>query len=525
MKGDVRQPNDRLGGPVPSEDVPGTDTGGPGSANGAPVRRSDPEGDDEELRSARVEAQRAEAALARQREELEIILDSTPAFIFYKDRENRFLWVNRAFAEVMGLPRNQLVGRSVFDLYPRPQADAYWEDDQKVLSSGQPRRNIVEPMQTLTGERWVRTDKIPYRDARGEVVGVIGFAVDITDRKQAEEALRRSERIYRAIGESIDYGIWVCEPDGGNTYASESFLKLVGMTAEQCASYGWGDALHPEDAARTLAAWKECVRTGGTWDIEHRYRGVDGQFHPILARGVPVRDEHGKVFCWAGINLDISRLKRTEEHLRTSLQEKEILLKEIHHRVKNNLQVVSSLISLQADTVDDPALRRSLEDVRHRVRTMALVHDQLYQSGDLARLDFAEYAASLLRYLWRAHGATAARVQLTLALQPVILPMEKAVPCGLILNELATNVLKHAFPGQSSGQVTVALAAEAESGQACLRVSDTGVGLPSGWDWHESRSLGLRLVQMLTQQIEGTVAVTQGPGTEFRIQFPLPQLA
>ena len=144
---------------------------------------------------------------------------------------------------------------------------------------------------------------------------VATLALDITERTQAEEKLRQSENLYRAIGETIDYGVWVCDPNGRNTYASESFLKLVGLTQQQCSDFGWGDVLHPDDAERTLAAWKECVRTGGAWDIEHRYRGVDGQWHPILARGVAIRDEQGQIIRWVGINLDISKQKQAEETL------------------------------------------------------------------------------------------------------------------------------------------------------------------------------------------------------------------
>ena len=135
------------------------------------------------------------------------------------------------------------------------------------------------------------------------------------ERAQTEEALRKSEQRYRAIGESINYGVWVCAPDGRNIYASPSFLRLVGLTQEQCSNFGWGDVLHPEDAARTIAAWKDCVRAGGVWDIEHRFRGVDGKYHPVLARGVPVRNDRGEVVCWAGINLDLSRLKEAETAL------------------------------------------------------------------------------------------------------------------------------------------------------------------------------------------------------------------
>jgi PAS domain S-box-containing protein len=141
---------------------------------------------------------------------------------------------------------------------------------------------------------------------------------DISERLAAREVLRQSERVYRAIGESIDYGVWVCAPDGRNTYASESFLKLVGQTQEEYSNSGWANVLHPDDAERTIAGWKECVRTEGRWDIEHRFRGVDGEWHPILSRGGPVRDEEGRITCWAGINLDVSRLKRTEESLRES---------------------------------------------------------------------------------------------------------------------------------------------------------------------------------------------------------------
>jgi PAS domain S-box-containing protein len=158
----------------------------------------------------------------------------------------------------------------------------------------------------------------PVFDQTGMITAVAVFSRDITARRLVEKKLQRSEALYRSIGESIDYGVWVCDPDGRNTYASESFLRMVGMTQEQCSNFGWGDVLHPDDAERTIAAWQECVRTGGTWDIEHRFRGVDGHWHHVLARGVPVRNERGEVLCWAGINLDIRRLKAAEEALRES---------------------------------------------------------------------------------------------------------------------------------------------------------------------------------------------------------------
>jgi len=142
---------------------------------------------------------------------------------------------------------------------------------------------------------------------------------------EVEEQLRKSERLYRAVGETINYGIWVCNTDGKNTYASPSFLNLVGMTQEECSEFGWGRVLHPDESSSTIDAWKEIVRSGSQWERVHRFMGVDGKYHHVLARGIPVRDEKGNIICWAGINLDIEDLKDAESRLRSSEQ----MLKEI----------------------------------------------------------------------------------------------------------------------------------------------------------------------------------------------------
>jgi len=208
--------------------------------------------------------------------------------------------------------------------------------------------------------------------------------------------------------------------------------------------------------------------------------------------------------------------KQMEERTR-QLYEKEVLLKEVHHRVKNNLQVISSLVGLQADGSKDETVREVLKDVTYRVRSMALVHEKLYQSADLACIDFAEYVRSLLGYLWRAQGL-AASVQLTLDLDAVSLLVDTAVPLGLILNELAGNALKHAFRGRSEGEVTVSLH-NSEEGRISLVVRDNGVGLPEGLDWRQAKSLGLRLVQMLAGQVGAGVEVNSMEGTKFEIFF------
>jgi PAS domain S-box-containing protein len=212
-------------------------------------------------------------------------------------------------------------------------------------------------------------------------------------------------------------------------------------------------------------------------------------------------------------------LRESEEALRAMLSEKEVLLKEVHHRVKNNLQIISSLISLQADTLADGQLTEVFGDVRDRVRTMALVHEKLYQTEDLARLDFAEYAPDLLNYLWSAHNAASRNLCLDMSLMTLFLPVEMAVNCGLILNELVSNAIKHAFPSGDGGEVIVILEHDPTTGAVCLRVRDNGIGLPVDLDWRQSSSLGLRLVQMLAGQLRGTVQTCLDLGTEFKMSF------
>ena len=225
-----------------------------------------------------------------------------------------------------------------------------------------------------------------------------------------------------------------------------------------------------------------------------------------------------------GAITDITDRKQAEERLQASLHQKEVLLKEIHHRVKNNLQIISSLVNLQSDSIDNPDVRNLFQDVRDRVRSMALVHEKLYQSENLSNVQFDEYAGSLLNYLRQAYGKSVGAIGLIQELQPVTLSVEMAVPCGLILNELVTNAIKHAFRGRSTGEVRTALRCDPD-GSIRLCVSDNGVGFPPELDWRKTGSLGLRLVQMLAGQLNATVEVNCGNGTEFQINFKLPDAA
>jgi len=214
----------------------------------------------------------------------------------------------------------------------------------------------------------------------------------------------------------------------------------------------------------------------------------------------------------------VTERKQALEQIKTSLHEKEVLLKEIHHRVKNNMQVITSLLSLQSKTIKDEQALSVFQDSQNRVKSMALIHETLYQSKDLSRINFAEYLQKLVAHVSRSYRIRPEAVKINIDVDDVSLPIDTAVPCGLIINELASNSLKYAFPADTRGEVNIAF--ERADAQYVLRVSDTGVGLPSDFDPEMGKSLGMKLVRMLTGQLCGELECRNGVGTTFEIRFP-----
>ncbi len=212
------------------------------------------------------------------------------------------------------------------------------------------------------------------------------------------------------------------------------------------------------------------------------------------------------------------RRREAEEQITASLREKEVLLKEIHHRVKNNLQIISSLLNLQSGYTEDPETLEMYRESQSRIHSMALIHEKLYQSGDLARVDFPEYVRNLVGYLFRSYSAGAGQVAMDVDVAPVFLSLDVSIPCGLIISELVTNALKYAFPQGKGGKLFVGL--HSESGDRySLIVRDDGIGFPNEVDFQNTDSLGLQLVMTLTEQLDGDISLQKGDGTEFRISF------
>jgi two-component sensor histidine kinase len=244
---------------------------------------------------------------------------------------------------------------------------------------------------------------------------------------------------------------------------------------------------------------------------------ADAEKLEALARHAATALEHARLYERA--QQEIAERRRAEAKIKASLAEKEVLLKEIHHRVKNNLQVISSLLYLQSKRIQDRDTLAMFQDSQHRVRSMALVHERLYQAQDLSRVDAADYIRTLARYLFRSYEVRAGKIELAVDIDDVPLGIDAAVPCGLIVNELVSNSLKHAFSPEQEGRITIALNRR-DNGDYALVVGDDGVGFPAGVDFRHTDSLGLQLVTALVDQLEGTIKLDARAGTRFEITFP-----
>jgi PAS domain S-box-containing protein len=240
-----------------------------------------------------------------------------------------------------------------------------------------------------------------------------------------------------------------------------------------------------------------------------------GKTFPLEISLVPVETDQGR---WvAAVIRDISERMEAQQKIQASLREKEILLKEIHHRVKNNLQVIVSLLSMQSDRLLSEDARVALRESQNRVRSMALIHERLYRAEDLGGVDFGDYIHSLVSVLYRSYQTDHCHVNMQLDLDGIRLNIDTAMPCGLLINEMVTNAFKHAYIGRTEGVLRVVLAREED--KILLSVADDGPGVPPGFDWQASDSLGMMLIQTLSKQIKAELVMSGPPGTCYTLHF------
>lgn len=335
------------------------------------------------------------------------------------------------------------------------------------------------------------------------------------------QELARSEKRYRTLVETPNFVVMLLDSDGNYLYVSPQIEAWLGYTPDDFyrTSSFRRDIVHPDDID-IIESLHE-VSEPGHRTLEFRWRHRDGRYLWASGSAFPIyenaEDEQiHKVSMVQVVTQDITERKKAEQQIRDSLEEKEVLLKEIHHRVKNNLQIISSLLHLQAARLDDETLLNAFEDSQHRIRSMALIHEELYKSADLARIDFRGYVERLVDNLVDAFGV-GGRISVTLDMDTSLLTIDRAIPMGLIVNELVSNALKYAFPDERRGEVRIELRIGPDSDAFSLSVIDDGVGTPADISLDTPDSLGLRLVSSLVGQLKARFVLDRGDGSAFRV--------
>lgn len=340
-------------------------------------------------------------------------------------------------------------------------------------------------------------------------------------RSSVEEALQKSEARFRQVVEAAPNAMVMIDRDGRIVMVNAQTERVFGYAREEMLGQPVEmlvperlRAAHPTLRGSYFAAPLTRPMGAGR-DLYGRRK--DGSEVAIEIGLNPIETDEGTMVLSAIV--DISDRKLKEARITAALREKEVLLGEIHHRVKNNLQIVHSLLELQSGRVADPAALDMLRDGQNRVRSMSLIHQVLYQSKDFARVDFAGFLESLVPTLVSSYGINPGRISIAINASAVQLPIDSAVPCGLVVNELITNALKHAFPDGRSGEIHIDLGTSGDD-LVELSVSDDGVGMGSDWDQENPSTLGLQLVVLLTEQIGGTLDIQRSNPTRFELRFP-----
>lgn len=307
--------------------------------------------------------------------------------------------------------------------------------------------------------------------------------------------------------------------EGKITTVNYATTELLGYEEKDLVGQPIEIIFECKNAAGFQHSWLKQLRTAGSIrDVETTFTTKDARQIPISLSASVVRDTEDVQQGISYVGRDLTERKQAEERTKASLREKETLLKEIHHRVKNNLQVISSLLYLQAKGVQDKQVLETLKESRNRVYSMAIIHETLYRSKDLARVDFAEYTRKLAKHLQHSYDGDSQNINLNTNIAPISLNVDAAISCGLIINELVSNSLKYAFPAGQPGKICITLD-RVDDDRLLLAVADNGIGLPSDMDFHQAKSLGLRLVNLLAQQLEGILTLDQSRGTTFELVF------
>lgn len=473
----------------------------------------------------------------------EIIVELMPArnnfYIALYDKEYEMLSFPYFVDEYEDPPEPQKLGMGLTEYVLRtgtpilvtPEVFAELEKKNEVVSVGPPSIDwLGVPLNTREGTIGVLviqsyTEGLRYTEEEKNILMFISEQVAMAiSRFKTRDELLESEEKYKDLIEKANLAILIADEEGRINYANNTFYEMFGYTVEDRKKKDMIniDVVHPEDKARVKKINQDRIK-GKNVPTRYEFKGIkkdgteiDCEIDVILLK----KDE--KNVGTRGYIRDITEEKKNKDILESSLKEKEVLLREIHHRVKNNLQIISSLLNLQSSFIEDESALKMFQESNLRVRSMAIVHEKLYRSEDLSRVDFNEYIASLIGYMYQIYGIDPDQIKINVSVKNIFLDINSAIPCGLIVSELISNALKHAFPEGQEGSINI-IFDRIGQGKYRLVVEDNGVGLDNTIDIHNTESFGLQLVNMLTEQLQGKFTADASGNTSFQVVFCDPE--
>jgi PAS domain S-box-containing protein len=444
------------------------------------------------------------------------LYDFAPVGYFTLDENGIIKIVNLTGSDFLGKPRKFLI-HTAFILYVvqdfRKTLHTHFH---QVMKTNLKKQCEIELISSDKTPLFVALNTMPVFDEEGTFKEFRVIVTDNSEQKKAEKIIKESNAKLQATISAIPDLMFEVDAEGRfyDYYAphpSKLYVppeSFIGKTVQE--------VLPPEAADRIMEALKEAAEIGKHHGITYQLTLPDGEkYFELSIAQKPISNLKTHFIALAH---DITDLKKADKLIKESLKEKETLLKEIHHRVKNNLMVISSLLNLQADYVKDKASYEMFMESKNRARSMAIIHERLYQSINLREIDFAEYMRTLSMELYRTYVSNPELIKINMDLMSVPVDINIAIPCGLILNELVSNALKHAFPPDTKGDLNIKF--HSQDGILIMEVGDDGIGFPEDIDFKDTDSLGLKLVNVLTGQIDGEIKMEVNQGTKFTITYP-----
>ena len=460
-----------------------------------------------------IERKQAEEALGKSEEKYRLLMNTMSDALYVLDTSWTYILVNETAANYVGKSRQELLNKKMLDVFPELEGTEFYEAMRDVMEN-RIFRSVTNTFVVNSVLYWYEVRIHPVPD------GILCLSIDITDRRQVEEHIKKQARLLDVIFEHSLDSIVLLDNEYNFIRVSETYAKACQRDASEFPGHNHFE-LYPsplkdefDEAVKEKRIYRRTARPfifpdHPDWGTTYWDLGL-----------VPIPDHEGEIAVFLFTLKDVTAQVRTEEQISASLKEKEVLLQEIHHRVKNNLQIISSLLDMSSLRTRDQEAIDLLTDARARIHIMALIHTQLYQSKQFDQIDMGSHIRELIRYLSAVYAGRK-RIRSVVEAADVCLALTQAIPCALVLNELIANAFKHAFTEGQAGTLDITMQQSSDD-TIVLRVKDDGIGIRDDIDLEHTNTLGLKLIRKLVQQqLKGEIQVNRDAGTEFIITFKI----